>query len=338
MIEVVMVFLAGALLLYVLLGGADFGAGILEMFVNRKTRSQQKTIINKAMGPVWEVNHIWLIIAVVIMFNAFPKAFSQISVTFHIPLTIMLVGIITRGCAFAFRNYDAYRDQSQKYYSLAFEISSVLTPFSLGLTLGGILIGRINPQADSFYAAFIDPWFNVFSFTLGIFTCCLVTYIASVYIIGETRKQILRRQFVYRAKVAGVVTFIMGVLVIEAAVFYESELFSKFYSDGFSLSCIFLAAILSVPLWKLLNHPRAILARLLVGAQVSLIFLAWYEMQFPFIIAPSELFGFEGLNLYQVAAPESTFKYLLIALVAGSAIIFPAWLYLIRVFKFRWNS
>lgn len=338
MVEVVMVFLGGTLLLYVLLGGADFGAGILEIFVNRKTRGQQKNIINKAMGPVWEVNHIWLIIAVVIMFNAFPKAFSQIAVTFHIPLTLMLVGIITRGCAFAFRNYDAYRDQSQKYYSLAFEISSVFTPFSLGLTLGGILIGRINPQADSFYAAFIDPWFNLFSFMLGIFTCCLVTYIASVYIIGETRKNVLRRQFVYRAKMAGVVTFIMGVFVIEAALFYESELFSKFYSDRFSLSCILLAAILSVPLWKLLNHPLAIIPRLLVGTQVTLIFLAWYEMQFPFIIAPSELFAFAGLNLYQVAAPESTLKYLLVALVAGSAIIFPAWLYLIRVFKFRLNQ
>jgi len=335
MIEAVAVFLAGALLLYVLLGGADFGAGILEMFVNRKTRGQQKKIINEAMGPVWEVNHIWLIIAVVILFTAFPKAFSQISVTFHIPLTIMLIGIITRGCAFAFRNYDAYRDQSQKYYSLAFEVSSVLTPFSLGLILGGILLGRINPEADSFYAAFIDPWFNVFSFTLGIFTCCLVTYIASVYIIGETRKTVLRRQFVYRAKVAGIVTFIMGALLIETALYYESELFSKFYSDYFSMSCVLLTGLIFLPLWKLLNHRIALLARLMIGLQVSLIFLAWYKLQYPFIIAPSSQFEFKGLDLYLVAAPESTLKYLLIALISGSAIIFPAWLYLLRVFKFR---
>ncbi len=337
MVEAVAVFLAGALLLYVLLGGADFGAGILEMFVNRKTRGQQKKIINKAMGPVWEVNHIWLIVAVVILFNAFPKAFSQISITFHIPLTLMLVGIIIRGCAFAFRNYDAYKDQSQKYYSLAFELSSVFTPFSLGLILGGILIGKIPSEADSFYAAFVAPWFNVFSFMLGIFTCCLVTYIASVYIIGETRKNVLRKQFVYRAKVAGIVTFIMGVFVIESALLYESELFAKFYSDLFSMSCVLLAAALFFPLWKLLNHPRPSIPRLLVGMQVSLIFLAWYELQFPFIIAPSGLFGFEGLNLYQVAAPESTLKYLLIALVLGSALIFPAWLYLLKVFKFHWN-
>ncbi len=338
MVEAVAIFLAGALMLYVLLGGADFGAGILEMFVNRRTRGQQKKIINKAMGPVWEVNHIWLIIAVVILFNAFPKAFSQISVTFHIPLTLMLIGIIIRGCAFAFRVYDAYQDQSQKYYSLAFEASSVLTPFSLGLILGGILIGRINPGAETFYAAFVDPWLNVFSFVLGVFTCCLVTYIASVYIIGETRKDILRRQFVFRAKAAGIVTFIMGAFVVESALLYESELFAKFYSDRFSLSCILLAAALFAPLWKLLNHSRAIFARLLVVLQVTLIFVAWFEMQYPFIIAPSELFAFEGLNLYEIAAPESTLRYLLIALVLGSVFIFPAWLYLLRVFKFSPKS
>ncbi len=337
MIEAVAIFLGGALLLYVLLGGADYGAGILELFVNRKTRGQQKKIINNAMGPVWEVNHIWLIIAVVILFNAFPSAYSQISITFHIPLTLMLVGIIIRGCAFAFRNYDAYRDQSQKYYSLAFEVSSVFTPFSLGLILGGILIGRINPEADTFYAGFVDPWFNVFSFILGMFTCCLVTYIASVYIIGETRKNVLRRQFVYRAKVAGIVTFIMGGFVIEAALLYEAELFARFYSDRFSLACVLLAAAIFFPLWKLLNHPWPILSRLLVGSQVTLIFLAWYELQFPFIIAPSDFFGFEGLNLYQAAAPESTLRLLLIALVLGTALIFPAWLYLMRVFKFRLN-
>ncbi len=334
MIEIVAFFLVGVLLLYVLLGGADFGAGILETFVNRNTRGQQKKIINEAMGPVWEVNHIWLVLAVVILLNAFPKAFSQISITFHIPLTLMLFGIIFRGCAFAFRNYDAYRDQSQKYYSLAFEVSSILTPFSSGVVLGGIMIGRINPAADSFYAAFVSPWFNGFSLVLGVFSCCLVTYIASVYIIGETRKNVLRKQFVFRAKVAGLVTFAMGILVIVMALLYESEIFSRFYSDRFSLTCVLLAAAVFLPLWKLLNHRLAVIARILVGFQVALAFIAWDHLQFPYIIAPSKAFGFEGLNIYQVAAPEITLRYLLIALIAGAIIILPFWFYLIRIFKF----
>ena len=333
MIEVVAVFLGGSLVLYVLLGGADFGAGILELFVNRKTRGQQKKIINEAMGPVWEVNHIWLIIAVVILFNAFPQAYSRICITFHIPLTLVLVGIIFRGCAFAFRNYDAYKDRAQKYYSLVFEVSSLFTPFSLGLILGGILIGKIPSVEESFYTAYVAPWFNFFSFLMGVFLCCLVTYIASVYLIGETRKSVLRRQFVFRAKAAGVVTIVMGAVLLETAFLYESEVFSKFYSDPISMACVFTAIAMLVPIWKTLPHPEPLFPRLFVGAQVTLLALGWFKLQFPYLIAPSETIGFEGLSIYKAAAPPDTLNHLLFALAAGSVLIFPVWIYLVRVFK-----
>jgi len=335
LIEGVAIFLGGSFLLYVLLGGADFGAGILELFVSGKTRSSQKKIINEAMGPVWEVNHIWLVVAVVILFNAFPKAFAQISVTFHIPLTLMLIGIIFRGCAFTFRNYDAYKDKSQKYYSMVFSVSSLLTPFSMGLVLGGILSGRVNPKADSFYAGFIDPWLNVFSFVLGIFICCLFTYIASIFLIGEAKKKILKRQFILRAKIAGITTIIMGGAVIVTAFFFQPKFFAKVYADPISVSLILLAVSLVVPLWILLNLRQSLFLRFFVSGQVALVFLAWCKLQYPFILVPSRNFGFEGLSIYQAASPEMTLKILLIALVLGSIVIFPAWFYLLRVFKFQ---
>src|ERR671918_2405613 len=113
-VESIAFFLAVSILLYCLLAGADFGAGILEAFLGDRQREEQRQVITHAIGPVWEANHVWLILAVVILFTGFPKAYSALSITFHIPLTLMLVGIILRGCAFTFRHYDAVRDRSQR--------------------------------------------------------------------------------------------------------------------------------------------------------------------------------------------------------------------------------
>jgi cytochrome d ubiquinol oxidase subunit II len=81
-VESIAFFLAASILLYCLLAGADFGAGILEALLGNHRREEQRKIISHAMGPVWEANHVWLILAVVILFMGFPKAYSALSITF----------------------------------------------------------------------------------------------------------------------------------------------------------------------------------------------------------------------------------------------------------------
>src|SRR5919106_3794482 len=132
-VESIAFFLAVSILLYCLLAGADFGAGILEAFLGDRQREEQRQVITHAIGPVWEANHVWLILAIVILFTGFPEAYSALSVTFHIPLALMLFGVVLRGCTFAFRHYDVVRDRTHRYYSAIFVISSFLAPFMLGV-------------------------------------------------------------------------------------------------------------------------------------------------------------------------------------------------------------
>ena len=82
MTEAIIDILGIAILLYVLLGGADFGAGIVELITGKKGIDT----ISKAIAPVWEANHIWIILAVVILFNGFPLAYTVMSTFLHIPL------------------------------------------------------------------------------------------------------------------------------------------------------------------------------------------------------------------------------------------------------------
>lgn len=335
MIEFIALFMGISVWLYCLLGGADFGAGILELFTPKAERSQQRKVVNKALSAVWEVNHIWLILALVICFNAFPKAWSQIAITFHIPLTIMLVGIVCRGCAFTFRHYDAYKDESQVYYNRFFTLSSLLTPFSLGLVAGGLIVGRINPWAKNFETAYIAPWFNLFSFSLAIFLCVLFSYLASVFLVGETSDPYLKSRFVFRAKRWMTASIATGGLVFITGWFSHADLFQRLLTSPISLFCMGLTTILLIPSWIALNERATWIPRILASGQFTLILIGWYNVQYPYLIPPSPQFGYPGLTLYDAAASGPVLNSLAFALIIGSLLIFPSMFYLFRVFKAR---
>ena len=327
-IELVGAFLGVSLLFYCLLGGADFGAGILESFMGPNDREKQKETIARAMGPVWEANHMWLVLAVVILFNGFPKAYTTLSTTYYIPLILMLVGITLRGCAFTFGNYDAVKDSSQQYYSLIFRISGVMVPMTLGMIAGGVFLGK-GGNGD-FASSYISPWLNLFSFSVGLFTCVLFAFLAAVYLIGETRDPKLQKIFTHRAKAFNIGAVLAGILVFASAQWEGLPLASLFMSKPLSTLAMTGATVILVPLWTTLNSRRHFLVRGLAITQVAFVLAGWFSLQFPILIETPN----GALTLTNAAAPEITLKYLLLALVLGSFLIFPSLFYLFKVFKY----
>src|SRR5512132_2447517 len=118
----------GSLVLYALFGGADFGGGVWDLLASGPRRAEQRALIERAIGPIWEANHVWLILVVVLLFAAFPPAFAAISIALHVPLTLFLVGVVFRGSAFTFRAYDDRGDHRQKRWGLLFSLASVASP------------------------------------------------------------------------------------------------------------------------------------------------------------------------------------------------------------------
>jgi cytochrome bd ubiquinol oxidase subunit II len=92
-----------AVMAYAVLAGADFGGGVWDLFATGPRAEQQRAAIGRAMGPVWEANHVWLIFVIVILFSGFPPAFAALSVALFWPFHLVLVGIVLRGAAFVFR-------------------------------------------------------------------------------------------------------------------------------------------------------------------------------------------------------------------------------------------
>jgi cytochrome d ubiquinol oxidase subunit II len=327
---VVIAFLALSLFLYCLLGGADFGAGVLEPF-SRLRRAEQRKVIGKAMGPVWEANHMWLVLIVVILFVGFPGVYTRVSVHLHIPLTAMLLGVIARGTSFTFRHYDAVKDGSQRAYTGFFVFSSVWTPFFLGVTMGALVPGGIDPAAAGYYAGYVAPWLRPFPLALGVFTVCLFAFLAGVYLIGECPAGELRAAFVRKAFRAGMVTIAAGALVFAAAEADGVHLLAEFLASRAAGSAALLAALMLPGLAVALKRDLIWTARALAGAQVALVLAGWFRVQYPVLVRMPG----GDLTFFNAHAPESSLNYLAGALAVGSLLILPALAWLFRVFKTR---
>lgn len=323
------IFVLGiAVLFYVLLGGADFGAGIVEIFTGKKGADT----ISKAIAPVWEANHIWLILAIVILLNGFPHVFATLTTYLHIPLLIILIGIIFRGTAFTFRYYDTIQENTHNYYTVLFRISSLLTPFFFGVTLGAIILGHIPANVNgTFYEIFISPWLNVFTLTTGVFLTLLFGWLASVYLTGEANDDETYQTFEKISRNFFVLLIISGLGVFLAAEFYGLHFFSKFIHSEVAMGCI-VAATIAIPLiWRNIKRRNTLQTRLWAGLQTACILTGWFAIQFPVMI-----FIADGSNLtiWNSQAPERTMSLLVYALIVGIFLIFPAFAYLFKVFKF----
>ena len=136
-----------ALNAYALSGGADFGGGVWDLLARGPRREAQRTLIASAIGPIWEANHVWLIIVVVMLFTGFPSAFASLGIVLHIPLSLMLVGIVLRGAAFVFRSYGSGDHAGRRAWGRVFAIASTMTPLLLGAIIGAIASGAVGDAA-----------------------------------------------------------------------------------------------------------------------------------------------------------------------------------------------
>jgi cytochrome bd ubiquinol oxidase subunit II len=327
---VVIAFLWLSILLYILLGGADFGAGIIEMFTSSRRIKRTRNTLYHAIGPIWEANHMWLIIAIVILFVGFPEIYSELSISLHIPLLIMLLGIIARGTAFVFRHYDAVRDGMQEIYNKIFVWSSTVTPFFLGIIAASTISGHIDPNATTFYERYMASWLNWFSFAVGLFTVALCGFLAAVYLVGEAENDDDRRGFIRKAKNANIIAVICGALVFVAAEIDHVPLTKWVFDGGVGLASVIAATLSLVLLWITIRSERRWLCRLLVAFQVTMILMAISYEHFPDFILLKDGSHF-SLIVHQ--APEITMKVLAVALLIGSTFILPALFYLYYSFQ-----
>jgi cytochrome bd ubiquinol oxidase subunit II len=319
--------LALSLNAYVLFGGADFGGGVWDMLASGPRRNRQREVIAHAIGPIWEANHVWLILAIVLTFSCFPPVYARLGTVLHIPLTLMLVGIVLRGSAFTFRTYDSQHDATQRHWGRIFSSASVITPILLGVSIGAVASGRVGRESrGSFVQQYVEPWLTPFAFSVGLLVLAVFAFLAAVFLTLESTDRELCDDFRRRALGAGIAVFLVSALVLllshEAAPLVRRGLLASSWAVPLHLLTAASAITVLAALW----FRRYRLARLAVGLQVSLIFWGWAIAQYPFLLPPT-------FTVANTAAPHSTLRLTLIVLAIGGVILLPSLWYLFQVFK-----
>ena len=318
-----------SLILYALMGGADFGGGLWDLLARGPRASRQRKIIADAIAPIWEANHVWLILVIVLLFTAFPVAFAAMMTALHIPLTAMLVGIVLRGSAFVFRKYDAKDDHVQRRWSTVFGLSSVVTPVLQGMCLGALAGGAIRVEGAQVASGFFAGWTSGFALACGAFALALFAFLAAVYLtIDAAGDREVQEDFRRRALLAG-----LALAPIAAVVFFAArnggatqmyEGLTRWWAPLLLLATSGCAVLALVALAR--RHFRV--ARIAAIGQVTLILVGWSTAQFPNLIVPD-------VDIFDGAAPEVTLRLLAIALGMGALVLLPSLYYLFYVFKSR---
>jgi cytochrome bd ubiquinol oxidase subunit II len=171
--------LALAILLYVLLDGFDLGVGILFGF--GRTEASRRAMM-RAVAPVWDGNETWLIVSGVVLWGAFPLAYSILFSALYLPVVFMLTGLILRGVAFEFRERasEAFRSM----WSVAFWVGSLLAAFMQGVMVGALVEGL--SVGEGHYVGGAMSWLTPFAVLCGLGLCLAYALLGAGWLFLKT--------------------------------------------------------------------------------------------------------------------------------------------------------
>ncbi len=324
--RVIAACLSLALIVYALTGGADFGGGMWDLLAAGPRAERQREAIADAIAPIWEANHVWLILVVVLLFTGFPSGFAAIMTALNIPVTAMLIGIVLRGSAFVFRKYGSRSDAVQRRWSTVFGAASFMTPLFQGVIVGALATGQIRVVNGHVVSGFFAGWLTLFALSCGVFALGLFAFLAATYLTVDTRDQPkLQDDFRRRALWSGVLLGPVAGVVFLASKHGAPDLFqglTQWWAPLLLGSTSLFAIGALVSLWQ----RRFAAARIAAIGQVTLILVGWSLAQYPDLVAPNVTIG-------SARAPEVTLRLLLLALGVGALVLFPSLIFLFHIFK-----
>lgn len=316
-----------AVVAYAVLAGADFGGGVWDLFARGDRARDQRQAVSQAMGPVWEANHVWLIFLITGLFTGFPTAFAALAVGLYVPFSLVLVGIVLRGAAFAFRAH-ASGGTARQRWGLAFGIGSIITPFLLGACAGAVATGRSTPSGTS-TADLLLPWTTPCALVCGALALAICSGLAAAYLTVEQVRRgrvELAEDFRLRALAAGAVTLLLALLALPLVRSTAPALWHGLTGRALPLTLLAILAALVAGVAMLRRSYQ--IARAAIVVQVGLILLAWAVAQAPNLVPPH-------ISIEGSASPPEVMTALLVTFGAGALFLLPSLALLFYVFKGR---
>jgi cytochrome bd ubiquinol oxidase subunit II len=324
--EILWLLMGSGVILYALTGGPDLGAGVWHLLARGPRKAQQRELLLHAIAPIWEANHIWLIFVIVVMFAAFSRAFSAVSIALHIPIALATLGMVFRGAAFAFHSYGIHTEETKRAWSRVFSGSSIVTPVLLGSVAGALGSGDIRVINGTVTTGFLAGWTTPFALFVGCFTLALFATLAAVYLTAEAQDPALADDFRRRALAAEVVTGFFAALVVWRANIEAPQLHAVLMRSTWTWAVQIATALLAFATIYLLWVRRPRLARLTSALQVALVVIGWG-------LAMDQHFILPDVSVEYAIGYAPVLKAYVITVAVALVILAPAFWYLLRVFK-----
>lgn len=317
-----LVIVLAGLVFYTVLAGADFGAGVWQLLAPAGSRGEAiRELAHHSMGPVWESNHVWLIFVLTVTWTAYPAFLGSIASTLGVALFIAAIGIILRGASYALRA--GARQTEMRTIDSVLGVASLITPFALGAAAGGIASERV-PVGNAAGNLF-SSWLNPTSMLIGLLSVAFSAYLAAVYLAADAERhgqaelaEAFRRRALGSGAGAGALA-IAGLLVIHGD---DPRLFTGLLHGG-ALAAVIVSVLSGLVIVGLVWTRRFALARYGVAVPIAAVIADWALARYPTLLP--------GLGVHQAAAPRTTLICLIVAVLAGGALLFPALALLFRL-------
>jgi cytochrome d ubiquinol oxidase subunit II len=321
--EAPLVILLVGLVAYAILAGADFGAGFWQMTPGNGDRERDiRDHARHAITPVWEANHVWLILVLTVCWTCYPTAFASIASTLAVALTIAGLGIVLRATAYVVRGQTESLRARRPVEGL-FALSSIITPFALGAVVGAIASGSV--PAGNARGHLLSSWLNPTSIAVGALAVAITVYIAAVWLAADSAR-IDRPDLVEAFRVRALVAAIVAGGVAFAALIvvrFDSEQLWDDLTSWPAIAAVIVSALAGVAALGLLVTRRLEHARVVSVVAVAAVIAGWALAQNPYILP--------GLTVDQAAAGRATLIAVLVGLAIGSVILIPSLAVLYRM-------
>ena len=261
-----------------------------------------------------------------LLFTAFPAAFAAVTTALHLPLSLMLIGIVLRGSAFTFGHYDNSEPPPSALGAGVRDPERGRPPCSWASCIGALAAGRAYPRPGEVVDLLTPRWLGAFPVAVGLFTLAIFAYLAAVYLTLETDDPALRDDFRLRGLVAAVAVGGLAWTVYLLARAEAPLVFGRLNASPWGFPVRVATGAFAVLALLALARRWYQVARVAAMAQVALILWGCGLALFPYLVPPE-------LTIFNAAASRRTLSLLLIALAVGALLLIPSLVYLFRVFK-----
>ena len=292
-----------SILIYVVLDGFDLGVGLLFPLADK----EEKERMIGSIGPFWDANETWLVLAVGLLLVAFPVAHGVILSTLYLPVFVMLIGLILRGVAFEFRA--KARDHHKALWNNLFFTGSLMTSLSQGFMLGLYIMGL--EQTGSTYA---------FAALTGVFLTVGYSFIGATWLVHKS-EGLLQLKALDWAR-GGLWGVVLGIGAVSLATpFVSPRIFDKWFTFPeiiYIAPLPLISGLLVLALWRMLRRMPYTSDRsswLPFATATGLFSLAYIGLAYSFYpyVVP------EKMTIYEAAAaPES-----LMIILIGACVVVP---------------